>query len=282
MYFGDSDGNAPFVNGVIEFNVIRDTLGYNLQVKHQLPRPHDVPGIPEDAGPTTIRYNVFSKARYASADGRARPNVLVGHAPLAGPGREDEVRIYGNFFHENPHEALFQGEGNLAIYDNLFVRTRDSGFPAVAIQPHNCIPRRVWIFHNTVLARGAGIRVSGPSSGHERDVVANAIFADRPIRGGDPRLNVVVPYGRAGQYLQRPFAPLGRMDLYPRPGALKLKEGLDANLGSLPDSDRDYNGYRRQGPYAGAYAGEGINPGRLPSLAPRSEEAGLHTVVGSE
>ena len=35
MYLGDSDGSAPFVAGVIERNLIVDTIGYNLQIKHQ-------------------------------------------------------------------------------------------------------------------------------------------------------------------------------------------------------------------------------------------------------
>ncbi len=39
MYFGNSDGSAPFVAGLIEYNLVTDTLGYNLQIKHQLARP---------------------------------------------------------------------------------------------------------------------------------------------------------------------------------------------------------------------------------------------------
>ncbi len=50
-----------------------------------------------------------------------RPNVLVGHFPLEGPGVDDDYAIYGNFFYQNRDEALFQGEGNVALYGNLFV-----------------------------------------------------------------------------------------------------------------------------------------------------------------
>ena len=39
MYLGNSDGANPFVAGVIERNVVRDTIGYNLQIKHQAPWP---------------------------------------------------------------------------------------------------------------------------------------------------------------------------------------------------------------------------------------------------
>ena len=39
MYLGDSDGSAPFISGLIENNLITDTHGYNLQIKHQQARP---------------------------------------------------------------------------------------------------------------------------------------------------------------------------------------------------------------------------------------------------
>src|SRR5690606_870631 len=35
MYLGNSDGANPFVNGLVEHNLIVDTIGYNLQLKHQ-------------------------------------------------------------------------------------------------------------------------------------------------------------------------------------------------------------------------------------------------------
>jgi hypothetical protein len=43
MYFGDSDGSDPFVAGLIEENRVSDTLGYNLQIKHQKTRPAEFP-----------------------------------------------------------------------------------------------------------------------------------------------------------------------------------------------------------------------------------------------
>ena len=87
----------------------------------------------------------------------ARPNVLVGHWPLAGHGSNDRYLVYGNFFYQNQHESLFQGEGNIALYNNLFVN--DSG-DAIRIRPHNdkCAPFRV--FYNTIVAAGAGISLS--------------------------------------------------------------------------------------------------------------------------
>ena len=75
----------------------------------------------------------------------ARPSLLVGHFPLTGAGRNDVYEIYGNFFWQNPTEALFQGEGNIALYDNVFVN--DFG-DAVNIQPQLDVPWMIRIFDN--------------------------------------------------------------------------------------------------------------------------------------
>ncbi len=58
-----------------------DTRGYNIEVKHQLSRPQDLPGLGPGPFETTIRYNVFTKANNGSREKMARPNVLVGHFP---------------------------------------------------------------------------------------------------------------------------------------------------------------------------------------------------------
>ena len=75
--------------------------------------------------------------------------MLVGHFPREGRGAEDNYAVYGNFFYQNRHEALFQGEGNVALYANVFVNEHGDG---VRIQPHNDVPRRIVIAFNTVLA----------------------------------------------------------------------------------------------------------------------------------
>jgi hypothetical protein len=149
MYFGDSDGSDPFVGGLIEENRVSDTLGYNLQIKHQKTRPAEYVGRHD----TVIRYNLFSKAG-AQPGPQARPNVLLGHFPLAEAGSEDRYLVHGNLFLHNPSEALFQAEGRVALYDNMFIT--GSG-DAIRIQPHNDVPRDMMIFSNTVLASGAGI-----------------------------------------------------------------------------------------------------------------------------
>ena len=59
IYLGDSDGMAPFFAGLIEHNLVVNTLGYNLQIKHQNGR------ILQESPVTIIRHNVFSKAHNA-------------------------------------------------------------------------------------------------------------------------------------------------------------------------------------------------------------------------
>ena len=129
---------------------------------------------------TILRHNVFAKPN-AGLAASARPNVLVGHFPREGKGAEDDYAIHGNFFYQNRNEALFQGEGNVALYGNLFVNAYGD---AVRIQPHNDIPRRLTVAFNTVLARGAGI-VRGAkarrAAGIQQDVFANAVFAGVPL-----------------------------------------------------------------------------------------------------
>ena len=70
MYFGNSDGTSPFVDGLIEHNLVVDTIGYNMQIKHQLPRPTNV-GLPTGDSRTIIRHNVFSKQNNAATGARA-------------------------------------------------------------------------------------------------------------------------------------------------------------------------------------------------------------------
>ncbi len=262
MYLGNSPGDDPFVRGVIERNLVIDTLGYNLQIKQQNPRPTGI-GMPPDGGRTIIRYNVFTKARGASSGAMARPNLLVGHFPLTGAGRNDVYEIYGNFFWQNPTEALFQGEGNIALYDNVFVN--DFG-DAVNIQPQHDVPRMVRVFDNTVVARDSGIRVIGGAAGYTQEVIGNAVFAGSPIRAAYRRNNVTVPYAAAGDFLNRMSGALGRRDWFPRSGML-TGAAIDLRpFQAFTDYDRDFDGALRDGTHRGAYAGSGVNPGWIPRL----------------
>jgi hypothetical protein len=261
IYLGNSDGSAPFVAGLIEHNLIVDTLGYNLQIKHQKPRP-ELPGMPVDPSTTIIRHNVFSKEHGASGDPMARPNVLLGHWPLAGPGKGDYYQVYGNFFYDNPTEALFQGEGNITLHHNVFWNPHGD---AIHIQPHNDVPKRITVAYNTVLAAGAGIVVRNRETGtpHPQIATANAVFAAAPVSGIKGDGNVHAPLTQAEEYLIKPFAPLGTFDPRPLPGRLKLRKDIAA---ALPELDIDFDGYPRRLPIAGAYGNAGEAPVWLPRL----------------
>ncbi len=266
MYLGNSDGTNPFVAGLIEYNVIRDTIGYNIEIKHQEPRPA-LSGMPSGRSATIIRHNVFSKSGNSATGPLARPNLLVGHFPLSGAGRDDSYEIYGNFFYENPGEALFQGEGNIAFHHNLLVNNFGS---AVQIQPHNNVPKSVRVFNNTIVARDVGIRITGGSSAHRQVAMGNAVFASSPIHAPEQRNNVTGDYSSADRYLINPKGPLGRLDMYPRASKLGKGAALDANgLSDILDWNRDFNGHPQGATWRGAYSGEGANPGWMPSLKPK-------------
>ncbi len=220
LYLGNSDGNAPFIAGLIEHNLVNQTLGYNLQIKHQRERPA-INGMPRQDQVTIIRHNVFAKASQNEHPAMARPNVLVGHWPLSGQGQNDRYLIYGNFFYENSHEALFQGEGNIALYNNLFVNHHGNG---INIQPHHSTSREIHIFFNTILANGVGIhraRTNHPKSS-QPVITANLIFAQRPLvtagNTGGTHHNLAHDYAYASTFLVAPFAPLGQLNLAPIPG----------------------------------------------------------------
>jgi hypothetical protein len=253
MYLGDSDGSDPFVNGLIEHNVVLDTLGYNLQIKHQAPRPADV-GLPTAPSRTIIRRNVFSKANNANGGPNARPNLLVGHFPLTGPGADDRYEIHGNFFYENPTHTLFQGEGNVTIHDNVFVN-RSGG--AINVRPHNDRPREILIHHNTVLAAERGIRVAGGDPLHRQRVIGNAVFAARPIEAPDQSDNITGPAAEAGANLIAPNEPLGRLDLRPKPGRLRGPPIDPATLSLPMGLAVDFDGRPRSWTVRGAYETSG-------------------------
>lgn len=268
MYLGQPDGSSPFVGGVIEHNHVHRTLGYNIQIKHQTDRD-GIPGMPDEPQETRIRYNLLSKAERGSDGGRARPNLLVGHFPPTGTGLEDHYRIEGNLFYQNPHERLFQGEGNIQLHDNLFVN--DAG-DAVLVRPHNHLPREVRIVNNTVLATGFGIRVDDPDRAYDQEVIGNAVFAGDPLQlsggiaGGD---NFTAAREDAARYLVASDAGLDALDLYPREGSLG-ERGDSVSSAPGADPDRDYNGRLRERSVWGAYGGPpGSNPGRADGIGPR-------------
>jgi hypothetical protein len=253
MYLGSSDGTEPFVEGLIEGNLVRDTIGYNLEIKHQKHRDNLVSG-PTSSSVTIIRDNVFSKAKHASGGELARPNVLVGHFPPAGPGKDDVYLIYRNFFYENPSEALFQGEGNIALYDNVFL-TRSGD--AIHIQPHNAVPRAVDIFYNTVIASGVGIRVRAGDPSTQRRVFANAVFAAQPIEGGDQAHNATGTLHDADRYLLDPLSSIDEIDLRPRAHSMPKLNGILQIPETYVDARKDFDRHERILDIPGAYASAG-------------------------
>ena len=260
MYFGDSDGGDPFVGGLIEDNEIIDTIGYNLQIKHQKERPAGR-GLPLARQMTVIRRNLFVKEAELPPNSSARPNVLIGHYPLSGAGHEDIYAIYGNFFFQNRNEALIQGEGNFALYSNLFFNSHRSDYPAIAVQPHNDVPREVSIFHNTIVSPGAGIRIlTGPEQDPDQQlVVGNAVFAERPIQGGRSAQNLQLGYVDATEFLQKAVSDMGSISLKPVPGSLRTSPTSIEQFSIYPEFNRDYEGRTHNGSTLGAY---GIQNGR--------------------
>jgi hypothetical protein len=262
IYFGKPDGTAEFVNSLIEHNLVYDTLGYNMEIKHQIGRA-TAQGIPT-SGTTIIRHNVFSKASNSLTGVDARPNVLVGHWPLSGAGSTDTYQIYGNLFYQNPAEALFQGEGNIALHDNLFVNRLNR---AVRIQKHNNLPRKVDIYRNTIVALTEGICLLNGDPAYPQRLTGNVVFAASPLYGGQQSANVIGAYSAAVNYLVNPMGALGSLDLYPKTGQLQSLAFDTSFLTGYLDWDRDFNGLLHLPTFRGAYSGDGVNPGWQPALA---------------
>lgn len=264
MYLGNSAGDAPFIAGIIENNLILNSLGYNIQIKHQFASLYPrYEGMPTGPSSTIIRNNVFHKSGNSSTGTNARPNLLVGSFPLTGAGSQDRYEIYGNFFYQNPTERLFQGEGSIAFHHNLLVNSFGG---AMSIQRHNGEVRSIRIFNNSIVAAGTGISVTGGATGYAQRVTGNAVFAATPIVGGEQTSNQTDSMGNASKYLANPLASLGSLDLYPLVGALQGDEIDKSGLDIFADWDRDFNGNRQPSQFRGAYGGAGANPGWRPTL----------------
>ncbi len=275
LYLGNSDGSAPFVNGLIEYNVVLQTIGYNMEIKHQNINTRTIPGMTLN-GKTIIRHNVFSKVENASTGGNARPNVLVGNFPSTGDGANDLYEIYGNLFWQNPVESLFQGTGNIAFYNNICVN--HVGGNGVTFQNHNNFaPRTLFVFNNTIIGDQLwGIRLLDTDPAYQKYVIGNAVFSDHatPIRivGGGVQSaqvedNITSTMMNADNYITNTSANIELIDVYPTMGSL-LKSTLIQNtvFNAFSDFQNDFNGNERDWTYRGAYTGQGVNPGWKISL----------------
>jgi hypothetical protein len=271
MYLGNSTGSFPFINGLIEGNLVMDTIGYNMEIKWQL--PYDsfswVSQLPPEPHTTIIRDNVWIKSKGGwdpSIVSGVRPTVLVGGFPDSGVGSGDRYDIYDNFFYENPDESLFQASGRTSVHDNVFVGA-SSGNYSLYFVDHDLNLKMAHVYNNTIYTTtGRGIGFG--STAREGDaVVGNLIFADdRPLYGSitNQSDNVVAPSADAPQDLVQPSLTLGQMDFYPL-ASCAVCSGTALDLSAFSgesDFDRDFNGTAKGSfLFRGAYAGSGVNPG---------------------
>lgn len=264
LYLGNSDGSDPFIAGVIENNLVQDTIGYDMEIKFQNPRP-SVSGMPTGFSTTIIRNNTFIKGDEPSPDGD-RPNVLVGGFPNSGPGSGDLYQIYGNFFDHNPREALLQASGRVAIHDNLFV---DGQYTALDLADQDLPLKLADVYNNTIYTSQQGIFIFNQDQTAVTNLVGNLIFAATPITGTpitQQSSNLTDSLDNAVNYVNFPTFTLGQMNFYPLPGAV---EGTAIDLSpfaSQVDYNLDFNAipknqFSGQVVFRGAYAGEGTNPG---------------------
>lgn len=266
MYLGNSDGTKPFVNGIIEYNLIANTVGYNIEIKHQINGQREL--LPETSinAKTIIRHNVFTKNESSSTGDNARPNLLVGGFPTAGWGSSDYYEIYGNFFYNNPVEALFQGTGGIMLYENIFVNHfNPPGFPAVNITTHNGVsPQDIRVIHNTVWVANSsgGIRLNNPNLKYSQYCYGNAVFSASPITNFVENMhNITNSYSSANGYVISATADISTLNLYPQKGVLEGATTPNQVLQYNTSGHTDFNGDSYNWTYRGAYSGCCVNPG---------------------
>jgi len=260
LYLGNSAGDKPFVNGLIEYNYISNPIGYCMEIKHQFDGVRDgFPGT-EVNGKTIIRHNVFEKGNRSSEGALARPSLLVGGFPGTGWGKDDYYDIYGNVFYNNPVEALFQGTGNIRLHTNIFINHFDpDGFRSVYFGPHNGVaPKDIIVLHNTVWARNSygGIRLYNPDPAYRQICAGNAVFAPAAISGFaiDPT-NTSGSYADAVSSFLSATTDIAKLDLHASTGKL-MGTAPDTTGFSPPPSARfDFDGTLFHWQYRGAYSG---------------------------
>jgi hypothetical protein len=264
LYLGNSDGTQPFVEGVIENNLIQNTIGYNMEIKDQGSLPA-IPGMPLKPTSTIIRNNVFIKDDKPSPDGD-RPNLIVGAFPETGPGSLNMYEIYGNYFVHNHREALFQGSGRVSLHDNIFI-DGPYDYPAVVLMKQNRPLKVALVYNNTVYTSGSGIRFDNAALNGD-GVIGNLVFASNPISGPIVGLagNITGPLESARLVVQSPSFDPSAADFYPLPGKC-LGAPIDLTMfQSDTEYTLDFNGRAKTQAkgavvFRGAYAGEGENSG---------------------
>lgn len=256
LYLGNSNGQDPFVRGVIEGNLVHDPIGYCMEIKYQKSRP-DIAGIPATPSRTRIRHNVFIKNDGPSPDGN-RPNVLVGGFPESGAGSADIYEIYANFFFHNPRESLLTASGRVTIHDNIFADCPHAEAAAVTLRTHDLPLKQAHVYHNTIAASTRGIRVASAAT-ESSAIIGNAVFAGQPLilHPSITRVseNLTGPAAQAADHLTAPVTELSVMDLHPKPGHC---QGVPLDL-SLFAGETAYNldfagAVKAKSTHRGAYA----------------------------
>jgi hypothetical protein len=264
LNLGSSDGTDPFVAGLIENNLIKNTIGYNLRIAYQTKFP-SIDGLPAGPTSTIIRNNVFIKDDQRSPGGN-RPNVLLGAFPGDGSGSLNMYEVYGNYFLHNHREALLEATGRVTLHDNVFVDGPHES-PAIVLQKKDDDLKVAYVYNNTVYTWERGIFFGSKALAGDA-VAGNLIFASNPISGPITHVsdNVVDTVENASKYVRLPSFEPGSMDFSPLPGKC---QGAAIDLSPFyKDADyaRDFNGRPKitgKGAvvFRGAYAGDGANPG---------------------
>lgn len=254
LYLGNSDGTAPFVDGLIEYNLVLNPQRYCMQIKHQNTGTRDVAGMPTEAH-TTIRYNVFAKDENSDPD-TPRPNLLVGNFPESGSGSNDYYEIYGNLLFQNPSEGLFQGTGNFGFYDNLLINYYSNGWGILSFPHNDFAPRTINYFNNTVYTASYGIEIYNPDPAYQQNVVGNAIFAPIPFQlnsNVNEQDNISDEDYAIVNYVQNPFGPLNQTDFRPLPNGLTGTPIASSAFSFYERYNYDFEGRSRGWEYRGAY-----------------------------
>ncbi|MBZ0137338.1 MAG: Ig domain-containing protein [Planctomycetes bacterium] len=259
MYLGNSNGDEPFIRGVIEGNRVYDPEGYCIEIKHQNNWPA---GTPSGNGSTIIRNNVFIKTSRASGSGD-RPNLLFGGFPDSGTGSNDLYEVYGNFISSNPRESLIQATGRFTIHDNILVDAPNAGFAGVYVTAHQGkTVKLARMYNNTIYACGRGIRVaSGSTASH---VVGNLVFSSDAISGTVTTQsdNITDTVANATNYVTSPSITLSGMNFFPLTGQCTGSAISMTAFNTDAHYDLDFNGNSKGSfIHRGAYSGNGTNPG---------------------
>jgi hypothetical protein len=176
---------------------------------------------------------------------------LLGHWPLSGRGSGDRYLVYGNLFLDNPSEALLQAEGNVVLYNNVFVNRDGDG---VMLREHNSVPRAIDMFRNTILVRGTGLLLRNPDPLAVQTLEANAIFAANVAPAVAAKANLTRSFAEAQHLLRNAGERAGMLDLAPVDHFLDDYHWNSESRGALPDIELDFDRKLRRRATMGAYA----------------------------